>query len=127
MTERRYFTEQDARDLLGLRVQPRVATIRIGLPGSKRRLIISSGARGTAQFASGPYPDSYLVGVAWDDPRPLVPRCNRYPIDWYLENEFRDLLEASVEGKDAKRRAGRQDVPAPAIPAKQDAKAEGAA
>lgn len=95
---RRYFTEYAARDMLGLRVQPRVATIRIGLPASKRRLIISSGARGTVtQFATGPSPDSYLVGVAWDDPRPLVPRCNRYPIDWYLEDEFRDLLAVPVE------------------------------
>ena len=92
---RRYFTEQDVRDLIGRRVQPRVAIIRLGLPSSRRRLIISSGARGTVtQFASGPYPNSYIVGVAWDDPRPLVPRCNRYPIDWYLEDEFRDLLAA---------------------------------
>lgn len=103
---RRYFTEQAARNLLGLRVQPRVAIIRLGLPASKRRLIISSGARGTVtQFASGPSPDSYLVGVAWDDPssgagagpRPLVPRRNRYPIDWYTEDEFRDLLSAIMD------------------------------
>lgn len=99
MTPHRYFTEQDARDLLGLRVQPRVTVIRIGRPWStKTRLIVEAGYRGTVtQFASGPYPDSHLVGVAWDDRRPLIPRCNRYPIDWYTEDEFRDLLAAMVE------------------------------
>ena len=95
---RRYFSEQDARNLMGQRVQPRVAIIRVGLPSSTTKLIVTATSRGTVtQFASGPYPNSYLVGVAWDDQRPLVPRRNRYPIDWYTEDEFRGLLGVPVE------------------------------
>lgn len=91
MTDRRYFSERDARALVGLRVQPRVTTIRIGLPWSKIRLVIRSGDRGTVTRFAWCSHDCFLVGVAWDRPRP------GRPIDWYTEDEFRSLLGVPVE------------------------------
>lgn len=101
---RRHFTEEDARNLIGRRVQARVALSRHWL--RDLGLWIGSGSLGTVtQFAFGPEPDKFLVGVYWDDPRPSpsapagyspahgrAPKRQRYPIDWYTEDEYRALL-----------------------------------
>lgn len=101
MTARRYFSEQDARNLIGRRVLARVAIIRRLTPfllSSGTRLIVTAGSPGTVtQFAYGASRDEFLAGVAWDDPRPSIPRRPSYPIDWYTEDEFRDLLGVPVE------------------------------
>lgn len=91
----RYFTEQAARLLVGMRVQARVPIIRFG---RFKALLIRAGCRGTVtQFAVGPSRDESLVGVHWDDTRPAIPRLDPYPIDWYTEEEYRTLLGALVE------------------------------
>jgi len=96
MMPRRYFSEEDARNLIGRRVQARVALSRHWL--RDLGLWIGSGSQGTVtQFAFGPEPRDFLVGVHWDDPRPSVPRRLAYPIDWYTEDEYRDLLGVPVE------------------------------
>lgn len=96
MTDRRYFSEQDARNLIGTRVQARVALSRYWL--RDLGLWIDRGGRGTVtQFAYGPGRDEFLVGVHWHDPRPLIPRRAACPIDWYTEDEFRSLLGRPVE------------------------------
>lgn len=96
MTLRRYFTAEDARLLLGRRVEARVAISRRGL--RDLGLWVTAGSQGTvAKLAFGPYPNEYLVGVRWDDPRPMIPRLEPYPIDWYTEDEYRILLGVAVE------------------------------
>lgn len=96
MTDRRYFSGEDARELIGLRVQARVALSRHWL--RDLGLWIGAGSQGTVtQLAHGPEPDKYLVGVHWDDPRPSVPRRRACPINWYTEQELRDLLSFLVE------------------------------
>lgn len=96
MTPSRYFTEHDARNLIGRRVQARVALSRHWL--RELKLWIGSGSLGTVtQFAFGPDPNEYLVGVHWDDPRPSIPRLEPHPIDWYIEDEYRTLLDAPVK------------------------------
>lgn len=97
MTDRRYFTEQDARNLIGRRVIARVAISRTMLRAVG--LWVAAGGRGTVtQFASGCcYTGNYFVGIAWDDPRPSIPRRALYPIDWYNWDDFRDLLEHPLD------------------------------
>lgn len=96
MTPHRYFTRQDARNLLGVRVVARVVISRLML--RTMGLWVAAGTRGTVtQIASGPCPEIYLVGIAWQDLRPLVPRRNSYPIDWYTEEEFHALIGGWVE------------------------------
>lgn len=34
--------------------------------------------------------------VVSDDPRPSIPRRDAYPVDWYTEDEYRDLLGGVV-------------------------------
>ena len=98
VTPRRYFTEGVARALIGRRVQARVALSRHWL--RDLGLWIGSGSRGTVtQFAFGPEPDEFLVGIHWDDPRPSIPRRATYPIDRYTEDEYRALLGVPVEGE----------------------------
>ncbi|MGH9894921.1 MAG: hypothetical protein ACREA0_23655, partial [bacterium] len=70
---RRDFSEADARELIGRRVQARVALSRHWL--RDLGLWIGEGSLGTVtQFAFGPEPDEFLIGIHWDDPRPTVPR-----------------------------------------------------
>ncbi|MGH7534625.1 MAG: hypothetical protein ACREMG_03465, partial [Gemmatimonadales bacterium] len=96
----RYFTERDARDLIGRRVQARVTLSRHWL--RDLGLWIGSGSLGTVtQLAFGPDRDRFLVGVHWDDPRPAIPRRPNYPIDWYTEDEYRTLLGAALEARAA--------------------------
>ena len=95
MSHRRYFSAEDARALIGLRVQARVAISRHWL--RDLGLWIGEGHQGTVtQFAFGPVPGQYLVGVHWDDPRPAIPRLEPCPIDWYTEEEFHALIEREV-------------------------------
>ncbi|MGI8425026.1 MAG: hypothetical protein ACR2M4_00170 [Actinomycetota bacterium] len=93
----RYFTEPAARLLIGRQVQARVAISRLA-QGKMGFLVTMPGSQGVVrQIASGPNPPDYLVGVAWDDPRPAIPRREPYAIDWYTADEYRRLLGSAVE------------------------------
>ncbi|MDQ3565733.1 MAG: hypothetical protein M3436_17015 [Pseudomonadota bacterium] len=85
---RRYFTAEDTRLLIGKRVRARTA----------KNFPTNGSAWGTvAYFASGPEPGEYILGVRWDDPRPVIPRSAPYPLDWYTVEEYRDLLGVAVD------------------------------
>lgn len=97
MTPHRYFTEPDARLLIGRHVQARVAISRLA-QGKMGFLVIMPGSQGVVRrIAPGPRPADYLVGVEWDDPRPSIPRGEPYAIDWYTEDEYRTLVGVPVD------------------------------